>query len=120
VLVSQDRSVVEAGKDLDSTLIDFEENLFQIRLTGGGQDVFRNPSKLYARLGFLYSEVETSWGGVGSDWPPTSQATEVHQLLKERLRSYQGRLRELVAEDVAAFNRLLGEHGLGGLVVIEP
>ena len=110
--------VVEAGKSLDEKLIEFEQNLFQMRLTGGGQDVFRNPAMLYARFGFLFSDVETSWGGVGSDWPPTSQALEVHELLKQRLRSYQGRFRTLVAEDLAGYNVLLRENGLGGLVTL--
>jgi hypothetical protein len=113
-------AVAEAGRALDQTLLDFEENLFQVRLTGGGQDVFRNPSKLYARFGFLYADVETSWGGVGSDWPPTAQAREVHEILKGRLRDYQGRFRTLLAEDVAGFNRLLTENGLGGLITIQP
>jgi photosystem II stability/assembly factor-like uncharacterized protein len=111
-------SVAEAGRELDEKLIDFEENLFQMRLTGGGQDVFRNPAKLYARFGFLFSDVETSWGGVGSDWPPTTQAIEVHELLKQRLRTYQGMFRTLVAEDLAGFNALLGASDLDGIVTI--
>ena len=112
-------SVVEAGKALDQKLIDFEQNLFQMRLTGGGQDVFRNPAMLYARFGFLYSDVETSWGGVGSDWPPTAQAIEVHGILKERLRSYQGMLRDLLSDDVATFNSILSDHGLDGVIIIQ-
>jgi photosystem II stability/assembly factor-like uncharacterized protein len=109
-------SVIQAGKDLDEKLIAFEQNLHQMRLTGGSQDVFRNPSKLYARFGFVYSAVETSWGGVGSDWPPTAQAIEVHTLLKERLRNYQGELRQLMSSDVAAFNTLLSENNLNGII----
>jgi hypothetical protein len=112
-------SVVEAGRGLDATLIEFEENLFQMRLTGGGQDVFRNPAKLYARFGFLYADVETSWGGVGSDWPPTAQAREVHELLKGRLRDYQGRFGSLLDNDVAAFNQVLRDNGLGGIAVLQ-
>jgi photosystem II stability/assembly factor-like uncharacterized protein len=121
-LEGQDRyqSVVEAGKRLDQTLIDFEQNLFQMRLTGGGQDVFRNPAKLYARFGFLYSDVETSWGGVGSDWPPTAQAIEVHGILKERLRTYQERFSALIRDDLSAFNSMLSENNLGGLHTIQP
>jgi hypothetical protein len=82
--------------------------------------VFRNPSKLYARFGFLYSDVETSWGGLGSDWPPTAQAVEVHELLKERLRNYQGEFKQLMSSNVAAFNTLLSENNLGGIVALEP
>jgi hypothetical protein len=117
-LAEEDRyaSVGEAGDALDATLIEFEENLVQMRLTGGGQDVFRNPAKLYARFGFLFADVETSWGGVGSDWAPTAQVLEVHELLKGRLRNYQSRFRTLVAEDVASFNRMLRDNDLGGLV----
>jgi hypothetical protein len=113
-------SVVQAGKDLDEKLIEFEQNLHQMRLTGGSQDVFRNPSKLYARFGFLYSAVETSWGGVGSDWPPTTQAVEVHKVLKERLRKYQGEFKQLMSTDVPAFNTLLSENNMSGIVALEP
>jgi hypothetical protein len=113
-------SVIEGGNELDQKLIDFEQNLFQLRLTGGGQDVFRNPAKLYARFGFLFSDVETSWGGVGSDWPPTSQAIEVHGILKQRLRTYQARFRALVRDDLSAFNSMLRENNLGGLLTIQP
>jgi hypothetical protein len=112
-------SVIEASQELDKKLIDLEQNLFQMRLTGGSQDVFRNPSKLYARLGFLYSDVETSWGGVGSDWPPTAQAMEVHQLLKERLRTYQGQFRTLMRDDVAAFNSMLAENNVKGIFSLQ-
>ena len=80
----------------------------------------RNPAKLYARFGFLYSDVETSWGGVGSDWPPTSQAIEVHGILKERLRNYQERFGALVRDDLSAFNSMLRENNLGGLHTIQP
>jgi photosystem II stability/assembly factor-like uncharacterized protein len=116
----QYQPIIEAANTLDSTLIDFEQNLFQMRLTGGGQDVFRNPAMLYARFGFLYADVETSWGGVGSDWAPTSQAIEVHELLKGRLRTYQGRFRTLVSDDLSTFNRLLSDNKLGGLLTIQP
>lgn len=113
-------SVIAASTALDSTLIGLEENLFQMRLTGGGQDVFRNPAKLYARLGFLYADVETSWGGVGSDWPPTEQAREVHEILKGRLHTYQRRFNEILSGEVAAFNRMLSENDLAGLVSLQP
>lgn len=41
---------------------------------------------------------------------------DVHELLKERLRTYQDTFRALVAEDLTAFNVLLRENGLDGLV----
>jgi photosystem II stability/assembly factor-like uncharacterized protein len=116
----QYETVIAEGKALDSTLINFEQNLFQMRLTGGGQDVFRNPAKLYARFGFLAADVETSWGGVGSDWKPTAQVIEVHDLLKERLRTYQGTFRTLMDENIPAYNRTLSQNNLGGLVTIQP
>ncbi len=112
--------VVTAGRELDEKLIGFEENLFQMRLSGGSQDVFRNPSKLYARLGFLYSDVESSWGGLGSDWSPTAQAIEVHQLLKGRLATYQGEFQILMDHDIPEFNALLTEKSIEGLFVTMP
>ncbi len=113
-------SLVQAGKDLDEKLIDFEKNLHQMKLTGGSQDVFRNPTMLYAQFGFLYSDVETSWGGVGSDWPPTAQALEVHEVLKERLRRFQSEYQVLMSEDVAAYQTLLAGQGVKAIVTSNP
>jgi hypothetical protein len=91
-----------------------------MKLTGGSQDVFRNPSMLYAQFGFLYSDVETSWGGVGSDWPPTEQAIEVHGVLKERLRNFQGEFQRLMTEDVAAYQSQLAAQGVKAIVTENP
>jgi hypothetical protein len=113
-------SLVQAGKDLDEKLIAFEQNLHQMKLTGGSQDVFRNPSMLYAQFGFLYSDVESSWGGVGSDWPPTAQALEVHVILKERLRKFQDEFQLLMSEDVASYQTLLAGQGVKAIVTTNP
>ena len=100
-------AILHPAKELDQKLTAFEENLFQMRLTGGGQDVFRNPTKLYERLGFLAQMVQTSWGDVGSDYAPTNQQMEVHQLLSTQLATCQGQFRTLMQSDVPAFNEFL-------------
>ena len=110
----KDETLVEAVDQFDKKLIAFEENLFQMRLTGGGQDVFRNPSKLYARFGFLDQSVSTS------DFPPTAQEIEVHELLKGRLTRYQGEFRSLLDQDLPAFNNMLKEANVLSIVVTEP
>ena len=109
-------SILDAAKDLDKKLVAFEENLFQMRLTGGGQDVFRNPTKLYERIGFLSQMVETSWGDVGSDYPPTSAEGEVYELLNKQVKDYQAQFKTLM-EQVPAFNNLLMKASLKPVVL---
>jgi photosystem II stability/assembly factor-like uncharacterized protein len=110
-------TILKAGKDLDQKLIAFEENLFQMRLAGGGQDVFRNPTKLYEHIGFLAQMVETSWGNVGSDYPPTAAEGEVDELLTKQTVTYQGQLKTLIDQNIPAFNNLLLKASLKPVIV---
>jgi hypothetical protein len=110
-------AIVKAGKDLDQKLVAFEETLFQMRLTGGGQDVFRNPTKLYEHIGFLAQMVETSWGNVGSDYPPTSAEGEVDELLAKQVVTSQGQLKTLIDQNVPAYNDLLQKASLKPVIV---
>lgn len=99
----------EVGAVLDSVdrrLIDVEEELIQLKVTGTGQDGVRWPAMLVERLSYLAGTVATA------DFPPTDQQREVHAVLRERLARARGDLGALLERDLPALNALLRERGL--------
>ena len=106
--------VITAGDELDKKLIAVEENLFQMKLTGGSQDSFRAPQRLYGRLCVLDGDVSDS-----SDFSPTTQSVEVYEILKTRLTSYKTELNELLNKDLPAFNNLLKEKNVQNIITIK-
>ncbi len=100
----------EAGATLEDQLIDLEMYLFDVRLTGGSarQDTIRWARRLFARLTSLAGYI------TGTDDRPTDQAREVYEMLRSELGDYQRRM-VAIREDVAAFNRLLADRGIGPL-----
>ncbi len=102
--------LVEGAQDLDASLIAIEEDLTQLRSTGTGQDGVRYPAKVAERLSSLF-------GGIGTaDFRPTDQQGDVHVLLREALMNARADLDRVFDEELAAFNRLLGERGLNPLI----
>jgi photosystem II stability/assembly factor-like uncharacterized protein len=99
----------DAGQ-LDGKLVGVEGTLFQLKLTGRGQDNIRSASELIEKLIYLVNEVS------GSDFPPTIQQVAVHDLLKQQLDSALGQLREIVSKDVAGFNATLRQRGVPNIV----
>ncbi len=103
-------NIVKAGQELDGKLIGVEENLVQLKLTGGSQDILRWPMKLYGKVSMLA-------GAVGSgDFAPTDQSRQVHAMYKEWIADYQAQLTALLEKDVPGFNDLLKQNDLGGIV----
>jgi len=104
--------IIAAGKALDQKLIDFEMNLTDLRMSGGsaGQDRLRWPRRLYAKITSLAGSIGSS------DFAPTVQQLEVHQRLQGLLRQYQGEMRQILEQDLAAFNGMLQQAGLAGVV----
>jgi hypothetical protein len=95
---------------LNKKFVALEENLFQMRVTGRGQDVLRWPMKLAEQLLYLGGEIG------GSDFAPTTPQREVHQVLHDQVAAYKGQLNQLVSQDLAAFNRTLQQRNLQGVV----
>ncbi len=102
-----------AAADLDAGLVQVEGRLFQMRITGG-QDGMRWPAELLSKLRHLFSEVGTS------DFRPTSQQTEVHEMLAGQVRDLRARYDRIVNEQVAGFNAMLRQRGIGNIVVAAP
>ncbi len=100
-------AVEEAADELDDKLEAIEEELFPVNhLTGATYDSFRSPHRLYGRLGALAHRVRTS------DFAPTDQALELHEILKERMTTQQGLFKDLKEGDLPALNRMLEEKAL--------
>ena len=110
----ENEEVVTASKELDERLIGVEENLIQMKLTGTGQDAVRWPAMLVGRLGHLANGVAVA------DFPPTDQERGVQRLLEERLERYRVELDEVLATDLADFNRLLRERELAPVMAGAP
>jgi hypothetical protein len=104
--------VKNASADLDRKLIDFEDHLYQLRLTGG-QDGMRWGGRLIQKIGHLASEVQES------DYRPTDQQVAVRQQFAAELTSLRSQLDRLMAEDVSHVSGVLKENNLPPLKV-EP
>jgi hypothetical protein len=103
-------NVVKAGKELDEKLMGLEENLVQLKLTGGSQDILRWPMKLYGKVSMLAGTVASG------DFPPTDQSREVHATYKELIADYQARLKTFLEKDIPEYNNLLKKSNLEGIV----
>ncbi|UCE43085.1 MAG: sialidase [Candidatus Aminicenantes bacterium] len=95
-------TIIKAGDELDQKFIEIESFLFSMELSGSG-DGLRWPDKFYVRLRFLANDISKS------DFPPTSQQIEVHEMFKEQLADHQERLKQLIEKDVKTYNDLLKE-----------
>jgi hypothetical protein len=104
------KDVREAAEALDKKVIAVEENLLQMRVTGRGQDALRWPFKLAEQILYLANQV------TGSDYRPTASQREVHQLLHDQAKTVTAQWDELAAKDVGAFNAMLAERKLTGIV----
>ena len=107
----QDGAPVGAAADeLNGKLVEVEENLVQLKLTGRGQDNWRFAPKLAQKIDYLEAEVESG------DFKPTTQAVAVHDELKEQEAIYRQRLALLVEKEVAAFNGLLRQRNIQNVI----
>lgn len=95
------KALGKGARDVEQKLIAVEGELFDVNLTGGREDAFRNPMKLYGRLSALLSDALEN----GADFAPTSQQQAVNQLYQQRLGDAAGRFQELLQGDVAAFRQ---------------
>jgi hypothetical protein len=102
--------IIKAAEALDGKLIGVEENLVQLKLTGGSQDILRWPMKLYGKVSMLAGAVASG------DFPPTEQSKEVHAMYRKMIADYQAQLKALLDKDIPEFNGLLKQKNLEGIV----
>ena len=103
-------NIKHAADDIDKKLIDVEESLIQRKLTGQGQDAVRWPPKLISKINYLAN------GLAGADFQPTTQQREVKTMFESQLSSLRARLDDIVGKDLADFNRMLHDRGIGTVI----
>lgn len=109
-----DTAVLSAAAAVEKKLIDVEEALMQLRITGRGQDMIRYQAKLAEKFYYLINDLN------GSDDPPTQPQRDVGALLSARTRAARVALTKVMTEDVTAFNRQLQDKGLAGISTSLP
>jgi photosystem II stability/assembly factor-like uncharacterized protein len=106
--------LIEAGKALEQQFTDLEMELYQLKLTGEGQDGVRWPAMTAQRIQYLAGTVDES------DHRPTTQADEVHEVLHQELEGVVARLDALTTGELARFNQTLAQRGMVGVVTLTP
>jgi hypothetical protein len=101
----------DAAADLEKRLIAFEANLHQMRYTGSGQDTTRWPNMTLEKLMHFAGDL-----AIG-DFPPTDQQREVHRMYTDRIAGQRSELAQIVRTNVAGFNQLLRDKGIGAIMV---
>jgi photosystem II stability/assembly factor-like uncharacterized protein len=104
------KDALSGAEELDRRFAALEEELFQTRITGRGQDLLRWPAQLAEQLLYLARSVTSG------DFAPTASQREVHELLHARAARLRTRLDQLVATDLAAWNARLAEKKLSGVL----
>jgi photosystem II stability/assembly factor-like uncharacterized protein len=105
-----DEAIRSASDALDEKLVSVEDELFQRKVTGRGQDQLRWPAQLVQKLLYLADGVSLA------DFPPTKEQREVEQMYRDRIASLRGRLDAIVDQDLGAFNALLREKNVPNVV----
>jgi hypothetical protein len=105
--------VLSAGRALEQKLLEFEQGLIQLKLTGGtaGQDSLRWEAMLETKLASLASNIAKS------DFAPTDQQAEVHEMFQQEVGRHNKRFSDLVATDLAGFNKLLRDRKVENITI---
>ncbi len=109
---AKDTGLAAAVDGLAKKFQGVEDGLFQPTIAEGDTKSFRDPQKVYEKLSVLAEDLSGS-----VDFAPNRQQREVFALLQERLAVQKGLFDALVNTDLPAFNRLLAEKGVAGIVV---
>ncbi|MEO8448715.1 MAG: sialidase [Gemmatimonadota bacterium] len=113
-VAKDDKTVPTAADSLEQKLIAVEENLMQLRITGRGQDLIRYPARLAEKLVYLANDVNNN------DNAPTEAQIGVAAMLRERARAAKADFDRVMNSDVAAFNAMLRDRGLQGILGKPP
>jgi photosystem II stability/assembly factor-like uncharacterized protein len=108
------KAIRTAADDLAKKLIEYEGNLLQLKATGHGQDEVRWTAMLVDKIIYLAGQVGDS------DFPPTTQQSEVHELLKQQLAKAQEDWKQIETKDLAAFNAMLREKNVPNIIAKMP
>jgi hypothetical protein len=103
-------AVRTAADSLAEKALAVEEELTQLRITGRGQDLIRYPVRIAGRLVYLFNDIGSS------DYAPTASHRAVHAELRRQLEETKRKFDRLVSGDLVAFNTLLRDRGVAGIV----
>ena len=107
-------STLEAAKKFDQKIISVEENLYEMKATGKGQDYcYRESSKFLTRLLSFVGSVTSA------DFPPTTQLLEKYEELENLHEAYRNQFNELLTKDLPAFNNLLKEKNIPHTITVK-
>jgi photosystem II stability/assembly factor-like uncharacterized protein len=109
------KAIRKQAGDLSDKLVAAEGKVIQLEATGRGQDDVRYNPMLMQKLSYLADEVASS-----SDFPPTTQQTEVQQELKKEADQSLEQMHQVVSRDVAAFDSMLREKNVGAIITKAP
>ena len=107
------RHIVKEIKVLDTSLLEVESKMIQLKVTGTGQDQIRFPALLAGQLSYLATTAASA------DFRPADAHMEVYAILKDRLNKYGAELQTILTEQVAGFNDMLQVEKVSGLIT-EP
>ncbi|MBI1763889.1 MAG: glycosyl hydrolase [Acidobacteria bacterium] len=96
------KPIVDAAKALNDKLTAVEVELYQVK-NQSGQDPLNYPIKLNNKIAALGGSV------AGSDTQPTDQQVAVYEDLVARINTQLDKLKQVLAADVPAFNKLVQE-----------
>ncbi|MCE9601084.1 MAG: sialidase [Gemmatimonadetes bacterium] len=102
----KNKDLLAATDSLDERLAALETQLFQIRVTGRGQDALRYPMGIAEKIGYL--------AGVssGSDDQPTDSEREVQVVLQQRLKDARAGIDAVLKNDFEALRRRLRDRNI--------
>jgi photosystem II stability/assembly factor-like uncharacterized protein len=104
------KKVVDAAQDLNKKLTAVEEELYQTK-NQSSQDPLNYPIKLNNKLAALAGVVQQS------DTAPTAQSQRVYEELATAVNAQIRTLDKLMADDLAAFNKLVRDQNVPAITV---
>ncbi|MFQ5816567.1 MAG: glycosyl hydrolase [Terriglobia bacterium] len=104
------KTIIAAAAALDKKMTAVEEEILQVK-SKSSQDPLNYPIKLNNKLASLALVVESA------DTPPTQQSYELFEGLSQQLDELLGKWKEIQAQDVAAFNRLVRRENIPVVMV---
>ena len=105
------KDVVAASDSIDRKMLDVEEQLLQMRITGRGQDIVRWPMKVAEQLMYLAGSAG------GSDYAPAAQHREVQQLLRNRVQQIRVQFDQVMSRDLEAYKALLRQRNIQNVII---
>jgi len=104
------KAIADAAKDLSAKLTAIEEELYQTK-NQSNQDPLNYPIRLNNKLAALAGSV------AGPDAAPTDQAVQVFEDLAARTNAQLEKLKQVMATDVPAFNKLVRDQNVPAVFV---